>query len=149
MKHLMKNHSNHYFVMFVIMILAGLLSTMNIWVDKMDDIRFSINDIYMILLMAGWMILFMSVYYQDLYPFIFGISLVVIIFWCIRTQFLVSPNQYISGMIPHHSMAILTSKKLIENHFSQNVNSNVVNVVNFVKNIIKTQEKEIEYMKKL
>jgi uncharacterized protein (DUF305 family) len=52
-------------------------------------------------------------------------------------------------MIPHHSMAILTSKKLIENHFSQNVNSNVVNFVNFVKNIIKTQEKEIEYMKKL
>ncbi len=149
MKHLMNNHLNHYFVMFVIMIFAGLLSTMNIWVDKIDDIRFSINDIYMILLMTGWMILFMSLYYQDLYPFIFSISLVIIIFWCIRTQFLVSPNQYITGMIPHHSMAVLTSKKLIENHYQQQSQQTSNTFVNFVKNIIKTQEKEIEYMKKL
>ena len=31
---------------------SGLLSTMNVWVDKADDIRFSINDIYMTLLMT-------------------------------------------------------------------------------------------------
>ena len=37
--------------MFFIMLLSGLLSTMNILVDKVDDIRFSINDIYMTLLM--------------------------------------------------------------------------------------------------
>ena len=47
--------TNHYVVMFFIMILSGLLSTMNIWVDKVDDIRFSVNDAYMILLMTGWM----------------------------------------------------------------------------------------------
>lgn len=35
--------TNHYVVMFFIMILSGLLSTMNIWVDKVDDIRFSVN----------------------------------------------------------------------------------------------------------
>ena len=35
------------------MILSGLLSTMNVWVDKPDDIRFSINDLYMALLMTG------------------------------------------------------------------------------------------------
>ena len=28
------------------MILSGLLSTMNVWVNKLDDIRFSINDAY-------------------------------------------------------------------------------------------------------
>jgi hypothetical protein len=33
------------------MIVAGALSTMNVWVDKISDIRFSVNDLYMILLM--------------------------------------------------------------------------------------------------
>ena len=44
-------------------------------------------------------------------------------------------------MIPHHSMAILMSKKIIKDQ-SQLLNK-------FVSNIIMTQEKEIEYMKQL
>ena len=32
------SHTNHYVVMFFIMLLSGLLSTMNVWVDKVDDI---------------------------------------------------------------------------------------------------------------
>ena len=31
---------------------------MNVWVDKVDDIRFSMNDAYMTLLMTGWMFFF-------------------------------------------------------------------------------------------
>ena len=54
--------------MFCIMILSGLLSTMNVYVDKIDDIRWSLNDIYMTLLMTGWMITFMSIYYKDMGP---------------------------------------------------------------------------------
>ena len=49
MKHIMDN--SHYIIMFFIMIVAGALSTMNVWVDKISDIRFSLNDVYMILLM--------------------------------------------------------------------------------------------------
>ena len=64
-KYIMKYlQDNHYTIMFVIMILSGLLSTMNVWVDKIDDIRFSINDVYMILLMTGWMFLFMGLIYK-------------------------------------------------------------------------------------
>ena len=47
--------------MFFIMMASGLLSTMNVWVDKIDDIRFSLNDVYMTLLMTGWMFFFMGV----------------------------------------------------------------------------------------
>ena len=50
------NRYHHYYVMFFIMILAGLLSTMNMWADKIDDVRFSLNDFYMIGLMVGWML---------------------------------------------------------------------------------------------
>lgn len=121
------------------MILSGLLSTMNVWVDKWDDIRFSINDIYMILLMTGWMFLFMGLYYREIYILFFGLFLVVVNLWCIQTQFMVTNQQYMSGMIPHHSMAIHMSKQLIQNQTDI--------PYNFISNIIKTQEKEIEYMK--
>jgi len=129
----------HYIVMFFIMIVSGLLTTMNVWVDKWDDIRFSINDIYMTLLMTGWMFLFMGLYYTETNIALLGIFLVLINIWCIRTQFMVSTEQYILGMIPHHSMAILMSKKLIQNQSP--------NIKDFVSNIITSQEKEIEFMK--
>jgi len=122
------------------MIISGLLSTMNVWVDKWDDIRFSINDVYMTLLMTGWMFLLMGVYYTETSIVLIGVFLVVSNLWCIRTQFMVSTEQYILGMIPHHSMAILMSKKLLQKNPS---------IKDFVSNIITTQEKEIEYMKHL
>lgn len=130
---------NHYLVMFIIMILSGFLSTMNIWVDKLDDIRVSLNDIYMVLLMSGWMLLFMGLFYRESTPLIIGIVLVIINIWCIRTQFMISDKQYILGMIPHHSMAVLMSKKLLEDKNST--------ISRFVQNIIDTQEREIIFMK--
>jgi hypothetical protein len=130
---------NHYIVMFCIMFLSGLLTTMNVWADKWDDIRFSINDLYMIMLMNGWMFLFMGLYYGDILILCLGFILVVTKIWCIRTQFMVTNEQYILGMIPHHSMAILMSKRLLENQ--------PLLLNTFVSNIITTQEKEIEYMK--
>lgn len=135
------NHTNHYIIMFIIMILSGFLSTMNVWADKLDDIRFSLNDIYMIFLMTGWMFLFMGMYYKDKKPFILGFILVVTNVWCIRTQFMVTNRQYVLGMIPHHSMAILMSKRLLENQPPQ--------LVEFAKSIITAQEKEILFMKRL
>ena len=125
--------------MFFIMILSGLLSTMNVWVDKVDDIRFSINDAYMILLMSGWMFLFMGMIYRETNVFFIGLLLVIVNIWCIRTQFLITENQYKMGMIPHHSMAVHMSKKLLEKNIIYHL---------FLKNIIKTQEKEITFLKK-
>jgi len=113
---------------------------MNVWVDKIDDIRFSINDVYMILLMTGWMFLFMGVVYQEISLFFIGLSLVIFNIWSIRNQFLITETQYKLGMIPHHSMAVHMSKKLLE---KKN------NISSFVENIIKTQEDEIYYLKNL
>lgn len=121
------------------MIISGLLTTMNVWVDKLSDMRLSINDIYMTLLMNGWMFLFMGIIYGDYSVIIIGLLLVVINIWCIRTQFMVSENQYKLGMIPHHSMAIHMSKKLLEREN---------NIQNLLENIIKNQESEIVILKK-
>ena len=129
----------HYTIMFFIMILSGLLSTMNMWVDKYDDIRFSMNDAYMILLMTGWMFFFMGVVYKEKRVILIGISLVVLNIYCIRKQVLITETQYKLGMIPHHSMAIHMSKKLLEKENS---------ISPFIQTIIKTQEDEILYLKK-
>lgn len=130
---------NHYLVMFVIMLISGLLSTMNIWVDKVSDIRYSINDLYMTLLMSGWMFLFMGICYRERHIFILGLFLVIIMIICIRKQLFVSQEQYALGMIPHHSMAILMSKKLLEKKNT---------IKPFLHNLISNQEKEIQFLKK-
>ena len=135
----MKMIHNHYADMFFIMIISGLLSTMNIWVDKWSDIRFSMNDMYMILLMTGWMFLFMGILYKEFRILVMGLSIVVVMIGCIRTQFLISESQYKMGMIPHHSMAIHMSRKLLE--------KGNISISSFLKNIIKTQENEIILMK--
>jgi hypothetical protein len=121
------------------MILSGLLSTMNMWVDTYEDIRFSLNDVYMILLMTGWMFLFMGIYYKEINPFVTGFLLVTINLWCIRNQFMISSEQYALGMIPHHSMAIHMSKALLKKQTDLN---------EFATSIIEGQRKEIDFMKK-
>ena len=128
----------HYFVMFIISITAGLLSTMSVYANKIDDVRISFNDIYMSLLMTVWMFSFMSLYYGDFSVLLFGIFLVLSSFWAIRTQLFVNQNEYLQGMIPHHSMAVFMSKKLLEKG---------THIKEFVEKIVSTQENEIKYMK--
>jgi hypothetical protein len=120
------------------MLAAGALSTMNVWADSMDHVYFSLNDAYMILLMTGWMFLFMGLYYKETQVTIFGFVLTVLSLLAIRTQAFVSERQFLRGMIPHHSMAVLMSKKL-----QQKPNS----IPRFLKGIITTQEKEIQFMR--
>jgi hypothetical protein len=127
-----------YYEMFVIMIISGILTNMNVYVDKLDDIHLSLNDLYMILLMTGWMFLLMGLLYKENKLIIFGLVLVILNFWFIRNQTFISQKQYLSGMIPHHSMAIHMSKKLLE---KEN------NIKSFLEKIIETQEEEIKIMK--
>ena len=131
------NHYNHYIIMFFIMIISGLLSTMNIWVDDISHIRLSLNDLYMILLMTGWMLFFMGIIYKEFIVIVIGFILIVLNVYLIRTQMFINEYQYRIGMIPHHSMAIHMSKKLLEKE-------NGIN--EFLRNLIKTQEKEISIL---
>ena len=132
------HNTNHYLTMFIIMLLAGLLSTMNVWVDKLSDIRYGINDFYMIFLMTGWMFLFMGYNDNNNQIMLIGLATVIIFIYLIRTQMFVNQNQYIKNMIPHHSMAIHMSKKLLKK------DNNIDNLLN---NIIETQINEIKFMK--
>ena len=131
-----------YLQMIFIMIASGILSSMWVWVDKSSDIRISLNDIYMTGLMTAWMCVFMSLLYKNNKVFLISSIFVIFFYICIRNQLFIGLDQYYSGMIPHHSMAILTSKRLLGTHSELNKEDK-----EFIKQIIKTQEAEIEWMK--
>ena len=136
-------NNHHYIVMFIIMVISGFLTTMNMWIDKVGDFQISLNDIYMILLMSGWMFLFMGIFYSKMNISIIGLGLVIINIWCIRTQFMITQSQYLLGMIPHHSMAIHMSKKLLNKSGSGADNI----MLSYLQNLIRTQDNEINFMK--
>ena len=131
---------NEHNVMFMVicMFFAGYASTMNNWIDKLDDFRFSLNDFYMTGLMTGWMLFFMGFFTLNIHKAIGGLMIVLIFFALIRTQLFVTEIQFLKGMIPHHSMAVMMSKRL-----EKKPNS----VQHLLDQIIQSQEKEIIIMK--
>ena len=124
--------------------MSGILSAMFVWSDKMSDIRLSLNDFFMALLMTGWMFLLMGLYYKMNNHIMIGLLLILVSFLLIRNQSLINEKQFIKGMIVHHSMGVLMSRKLLEKNLSipQELKDLAVN-------IIKTQENEINILKNL
>lgn len=129
--------------MILIMIVAGMLSTMNIWTNDINNVRFHINDVYMVSLMISWSLLLSSLLHlkqASSYTMLFiSISLVLVILYLIRTQTFVDDQQYLNGMISHHSMAVTMSDKIKD----KTKNPKIKELAN---NIIQAQEKEITLM---
>ena len=126
------------YIMIICMVLAGYASTMNMWIDNIDDFRFSLNDLYMVGLMTGWMLFFMGLFTLRLRICIVGLLLTILFFTFIRKQWFINEIQYLKGMIPHQSMAIMMSKRL-----EKKPNS----IQHLLDQIIQTQQKEIIIMK--
>lgn len=116
---------------------------MYIWVDKVDDIRITLNDIYMISLMTGWMLLFMNIG-NNLWISLISIIIILISLLGIRKQLGINKKMFFRGMIPHHSMAIHMSNELLKKN-----NMLTEDERRLINSIIITQEKEIELMKSL
>lgn len=143
MNHSKMDHTHSTIPMFIIMIIAGLLSSMNVWADKLSDIRLHLNDIYMAILMTGWMFTLMGLYYMNMTQIVLGSIIIIVMLYMIRSQTFINENQYLSGMIPHHSMAVLMSKRLLEKNLPLEPE-----IKQLAINIISSQESEINLMKK-
>ena len=74
--------------------------------------------------------------------FIFGTIVSIFTFVLLRNQVFVNEYNYITSMIPHHSMAIMMSKKLL-NKLDVPISEEIELLA---KNSIDSQEKEIEIM---
>lgn len=111
----------------------------------LDHAWFSETRMFMTVIMGGSMTIIMLAYMLNMYKSrtaniaIFGLGLVMIIgaIWLVRSQVTVTDNDYMEGMIPHHSIAILTSER---------ANIEDIRVRELANEIIKAQRKEIMEM---
>ena len=115
---------------------------------KLDHVYFSETRAYMALYMGAMMAIIMLAFMGNMYKktkvnlMVYGISVVLFAFglWGVRSQQTVDQVDWMQAMIPHHSIAILTSSRAdIEDPRVQQL----------ADDIIKAQEREIAEMKKL
>ena len=110
-----------------------------------DHFWFSETRLFMTMIMGGAMIIIMLGYMLNMYQnkkintiiLAFGLLLIIGSIWLVRSQVTVTDTDYMEGMIPHHSIAILTSER------SQIKD---VRVRELADEIIKAQRREIMEM---
>jgi hypothetical protein len=112
---------------------------------QFEHVRWSEERFYMALLMGGAMAIVMLAFMWGMYKstrvnvaiVIGGLLLMGGALWLSRSQFFVEDQAYMRGMIPHHSIAILTSER---------ADIDDVRVRKLADEIIKAQRKEIKEM---
>ena len=117
-------------------------------VYSIDHLFFSRTRVCMALMMGAVMAIIMLLFMWKMYEnktlnkIILGVSVLVFAgsLFMVRSQTTVSDVAWMKAMIPHHSIAILTSKR---------ANLKDPEVKKLANDIIEAQEKEIEQMKKL
>ena len=125
------------------------LSVMSlIMTNAINNITFSVGKFYisviMSLLMGILEVVMFDVHMRTIsfQYYLVLIFILTIFIYLYRNQMYIEDKDYMSEMIEHHSMAILTSEEILEKTHSERVKK-------LAENIIITQEKEIEYMKQM
>ena len=124
------------------MFLISLLMT-PIMINSLADYRLSLNQIYMASFMAFSMVLLEA----PMHPMPVAAWLITVIgmvfsIMAYRGQWLVGDREYLNDMIPHHSMAVLTSRTQIERSHDRRIKQ-------VAETILNAQVKEIALMKLL
>jgi hypothetical protein len=130
--------------MFIGMFLIQYIIMGFIMTDRLDNINHSTGKIYMSIIMGLFMVLLDMLlgpmFNVQHFTIMFGLTLVFIYLY--RIQFGVDDKNYIREMIEHHSMALLTSKNILEKTKNPAV-------INFASKILVGQENEIADMRYL
>lgn len=106
---------------------------------------FSETRLFMTMIMGGAMIIIMLAFMLNMYKnknanisiLAGGLLLIIASVWLVRSQTTVTGSDYMEGMIPHHSIAILTSER---------ANIQDKRVQKLAKEIIEAQLREIKEM---
>lgn len=132
-----------HLIMFFGMAIISFFIMPFVMINSPADWRPSLNQAYAAIFMGASMVVLEG--YMHPMPtigWIITIALLVISVYAIRTQWGVTSREYLHDMIPHHSMAVLTSKAQIQNRDN-------MQIANLAEKIYATQVEEIEYMKKI
>ena len=137
-------------IAFIVMVIIGILfNPMNILAYRFTDLYLSLTLFYGGLLMASNMIWgheiihYLSMGHFNTQVFSIGIILSISVsILLLQQQFLVDDKQWLSRMIPHHSTALTTTRNIYNR-------TNNPKIKDLAKEIIDTQEKEIQLMKSM
>jgi hypothetical protein len=144
----MQNNNGNYlkfFAMIATSMVAMFLLMYTHSYQIIDHFWFSETRFFMTLIMGGSMIIIMLLFMLNMYKklstniaiIILGIAFIAGGIGLVRSQVTVSGVDYMEGMIPHHSIAILTSERAqIED----------IRVRKLADEIIKAQRREITEM---
>ena len=144
------NHSLAMYKRFALMAVAMFVAMyfiMYAMIDGLQNLIPNINNLYMTLLMVSAMLIIEIWIMKGMYQnkkinwAIITVSLAIGIFsWFgIREQLFVVDKEFVKGMIPHHAAAVLMSEK---------AKLTDPELIELQKNILETQAKEIELMKR-
>ncbi|MCP1160918.1 DUF305 domain-containing protein [Bacillus infantis] len=142
----MKHYARFGLMIAVSTIIMFGLMYLNVF--QLDHIFYSETRVYMALIMgsamAVVMLLFMWKMYKNKqlnYMILAGSALVFAVsLWLVRSQATIDDTAWMKAMIPHHSIAILTSER---------AGISDPRVKKLSEDIIEAQRREIEEMKKL
>ena len=142
-----KKPYSRFFLMLAVSLVA-MYAVMYLNVYEWDHVYFSLTRVYMALLMLVPMTLIMMGFMWSMYPnkqrnaLIMGGSLVafVVVLTMVRTQTFVGDTLWMKAMIPHHSIAIMVSKR---------ADLKDPEVRQLADSIITAQEREIKQMKRM
>ncbi|AQQ54614.1 DUF305 domain-containing protein [Planococcus lenghuensis] len=139
------------YIRFILMVLTAtviMYGLMYSTVYRWDHVFFSEMRTYMALYMGAVMAIVMLAFMQHMYKdkkknitiYVVSALLIIVPFWLARSQATIDDVDYMQAMIPHHSIAILTSER---------AEISDPRVEQLAQDIIKAQRREIEEMKKL
>ena len=135
-------------VMFFGSFLIQYFLMSSIMTNNINEVTNSLGKMYLSVIMAIYMVV-LEIMMHDYHYSVFstkyyvacGVLLSVFIY-LYRTQKYITDKQYLEEMIEHHSMALLTSNKILEK-------TDNYNVTKIAKNIIQKQEDELKDMKEI
>ena len=140
----------HHIILFIVMVIVGVFfNAMNVLAYRFSDLYLSQTLFYGGLLMASNMLwshqivhyLSMGKFHSTIFFIGIILSMVIIIF-LLRNQFMVDDAQWLKRMISHHSTALTTSHHIYNKTTDKKIKQ-------LAKDIIETQEREIQLMKSM
>jgi predicted nucleotidyltransferase len=144
------NHSLAMYKRFALMAVAMFVAMyfiMYAMIDGLQNLIPNINNLYMTLLMVSAMLVIELWIMKGMYQnkkinrviITFSLAIGVFSWFGIREQLFVGDKEFVKGMIPHHAAAVLMSEK---------AKLTDPELIELQKNILETQAKEIELMKR-
>ena len=143
--------SKEFLITFIVNIFIGMgFNAMNMMAYDISHLYVSVTLFYVGCIMASNMVWSHEIIHYlnhgmfNLNTFLLGIVMTLFFVYLARNQVGVNKDQWFRRMIPHHSTALTTSEKLLENN--DNLDKTTKKLA---KDIIDVQNKEIDLIKKL